>query len=71
MVTKQGGGMRLKPSRLAKNQLSLIREEENWMRRIIVGCWTALLADVAHQRWNGTSPRRRPVAMIRVRSLTS
>lgn len=70
-IAKEDSGMRLKPSGLAINQLYLIKEEENWMRRIILGCWTTLLADAAHQWHKGASFRRRPAAMIRVRSLTS
>ncbi|KAI9870734.1 MAG: hypothetical protein M1830_003863 [Pleopsidium flavum] len=61
---------RIRHSTLAKRQLALITEEQEWMRRIVLAWWRALLADAACERRKG-SLTRRPFAPPRARSLTS
>ena len=42
---------RRKLSILAKQQTNnKLREEQGWMRKIVIGCWTSLLADAARAR---------------------
>ncbi|KAL8828017.1 MAG: hypothetical protein Q9191_002834 [Dirinaria sp. TL-2023a] len=41
---------KLRISRLAERQIALAKEENSWMQKIIVGCWTTLLADAAEAR---------------------
>lgn len=60
---------RIRHSTLAKRQLALITVEQYWMRRIVLACWRALLADAACEHRKRSSTRR-PLAPPRARSLT-
>ena len=37
----------LRMSKLAERQMSVVEEENGWMQRVVLGCWTTLLADAA------------------------
>ena len=60
--------MKLKPSDIAKKQVRLAHEEQRWMQKIVLGCWTTLLADAAQARRKSRTKR----SMVpRIRSFTS
>lgn len=62
----------MKPQRLKVIQrpITLVNEENSWMKKIILGCWTTLLADAAQARRTESvsKPRIKPA---RARSHTS
>ncbi|KAI9811722.1 MAG: hypothetical protein M1827_005267 [Pycnora praestabilis] len=62
--------IRVRGSQLAKRQMMLLKEEEHWMRKILVRCWSNALTDELHVRRRDASSLR-PLAPVRVRSLTS
>ena len=48
----------------------LADEENNWMQKVVLGCWTTLLADAARARRKG-SLSKGPLQGARARCLTS
>ncbi|MCJ1304558.1 hypothetical protein MMC08_007371 [Hypocenomyce scalaris] len=61
----------VRPSKMAKRQQDLAQEEQSWMQRIILGCWTTLMADAAKARRVGSVSRPTLLVPLRARSLTS
>jgi hypothetical protein len=62
----------VKTGDMVKRQSRLQQEEQEWMRRIIQACWSALVHEAACQRRKvSTSARSRPAAAVRTRSLTT
>lgn len=45
---KRPTGLRI--SKVAEKQISMAAEEDGWMQRVVLGCWTTLLADAARAR---------------------
>lgn len=62
--------MRVQRPKLAQRPVTLVSEENTWMQKIIMGCWTTLLADAAQARRTESvsKPRIKPA---RARSHTS
>lgn len=52
---------------MAKRQRALVKEEQNWMQKIVLGCWTTLLADAARGREKASSG----IGAMRMRAMTS
>lgn len=62
---------KLQTSKIAEKQIALTTEEGSWMQKIVLGCWTTLLADAAKARRVASSSRRAMQPLFRARSLTS
>jgi len=57
-------------SGFARTQVSLMREEQEWMRKVILACWSTLLTETARQR-RALSASKKPMPPPRTRSLTT
>ena len=62
---------KLRASKLAERQMALTEEEGSWMQKIVLGCWTTLLADAAKARRTASSTKSSMQPLLKVRSLTS
>ena len=62
---------KLRASRLAERQIALTEEEDGWMQKIVLGCWTTLLADAAKARRTSSSTKFAMQPLLKARSLTS
>ena len=62
---------KLRASRLAEKQFALTEEEDSWMQKIVLGCWTTLLADAANARRTVSSTKPSTQPLLKTRSLTS
>jgi len=68
--SRNGRKLKRAVSGFARTQLSLIREEQEWMRKFILACWSTLLTEAAREsRAVFTSKRLMPPP--RTRSLTT
>lgn len=62
---------KLRTSRLAEKQMALTEEEGSWMQKIVLGCWTTLLADAAKARRAMSTSRSSMQPLMKTRSVTS
>lgn len=62
---------KLRTSRLADKQMALTEEEGTWMEKIVLGCWTTLLADAAKARRAISTSRSSMQPLMKTRSATS
>lgn len=62
---------KLRASKLAEKQIALTKKEDSWMQKIVLGCWTTLLADAAKARRTASSPKSSMQPLLKTRSLTS
>ena len=63
--------VRIKNSRLAKRQIKLQREEQEWMNKIIEACWKTMVVETAMQRRNGIRLEAQKIAPPLNRSASS
>jgi len=61
----------LRTSKLAERQMSVVEEENDWMQRVVLGCWTTLLADAARARRKASVSKGAVHQPLRARCLTS
>lgn len=61
---------KLRTSKIAERQMALADEENSWMQRVVMGCWTTLLADAARAR-RKASVSKGVIELPRSRCLTS
>ena len=66
---------RLGTYRNINGKMTVVSEEDMWMQKIVLGCWTTLLADAKRQRSLGTAEKKdvdgpsRPLSAFRSPSL--
>ncbi|MCJ1485797.1 hypothetical protein MMC06_005972 [Schaereria dolodes] len=54
-----------------KHPSAIPQEEQSWLQKIVLGCWTTLLADAAEATRRAVSDKRPVVSSVRVRSLST
>ena len=62
---------KLRTSKLADKQMALGDEEGSWMQKIVLGCWTTLLADAARTRRAMSTSKSSMQPLLKARSITS
>jgi hypothetical protein len=68
VVTTTTTTMKLKHSSLAKRQIKLMREEDEWRRSYAIACWTVILANIT-QGPAGASKSMKAVHRLRTLSV--